>query len=133
MKSSDLHIVWTTPDNSRVTSRQYSFRLPVHVAAKIEALCEMYSTRTRTEIVGDLLASALQEVETSFPTVKGRKFGEDPDTGETVYEDLGPTARFRKIANRYYVEIEKELGTEKPTPLYSGDLVAVLESELKGT
>ena len=130
MKASDLHIVWTTPDNSRVTSRQYSFRLPVHVAAKIEALCEMYSTRTRTEIVGDLLAASLQEVEQSFPSVKGKKFGEDPDTGETLYEDLGPGARFRKLANKYYSEIEKELGTEKPIPLYSGGLV-VLESELE--
>jgi hypothetical protein len=132
MKSSDLHIVWTTPDNSRVTSRQYSFRLPVHVAAKIEALCEIYSTRSRTEIVGDLLASALQEVETSFPSVKGKRITEHPDTGEMIYEDVGPGARFRKLANKFYAEIEKELGTEKPTPLYSGELV-VSESELKGT
>ena len=133
MKASDLHIVWTTPDNSRVTSRQYSFRLPVHVAAKIEALCVMYSTRTRTEIVGDLLAAALQEVEHSFPSVKGKEWGEDPDTGETIYEDLGPTARFWKIANRHYIEIEKELGTEKPNPLYSDEITVVKESELKGT
>ena len=131
MKASDLHIVWTTPDNSRVTSRQYSFRLPVHVAAKIEALCEMYSTRTRTEIVGDLLATSLQEVENSFPPVKGKELWEDPDTGETIYENVGPGARFRKLANKYYAEIENELGTEKPTPLYSGEF-AVSESELKG-
>ena len=130
MKSSDLHSLWAIPDNSRVTSRQYSFRLPVHVAAKIEALCEMYPTRNRTQIVGDLLASALQEVESSFPPVKGKDLWEDPDTGEAFYEDVGPVARFRKLANKYYIDIEKELGTEKPTPLYSGEC-AVSEKDLK--
>ena len=131
MKSSDLHSLWTTPDNSRVTSRQYSFRLPVHVAAKIEALCEVYSTRSRTEIVGDLLVSALQEVENSFPLVKGKESIKDPDTGEMFYEDVGRGAWFRKLANKFYAEIEKELGTEKPTPLYPSSIVAP-ESEFKG-
>ena len=119
MKSSELHSLWTAPDNSRVTSRQYSFRLPVHVAAKIEALGEIYSTRTRTEIVGDLLAAALQEVENSFPPVKGKEFWEDQDTGEMLYEDVGLSARFRTLANKYYIEMEKELGTEKPERLYT--------------
>jgi hypothetical protein len=131
MKSTDLHSLWSTPDNSRVTSRQYSFRLPVHVAAKIEALCEMYPTRTRTQIVGDLLAAALQGVEHSFPSAKGKEIGPEPDTGEMLYEDVGVGARFRKLANKFYTDIEKELGTEKPEPLYTGTF-AVAESDLKG-
>jgi len=117
MKSADLHAIWGAPDNSRVTSKQYSFRLPVHVAAKIEALCEMYPTRSRTQIVGDLLSAALQGVEESFPLVKGKDAGQDPD-GDTYYEEVGLGSRFRRLASKHYVEIEKGLVTEKPAPLY---------------
>ena len=38
MKSADLHKLWGMPDNSRLTPKQLSFRLPVHVAAQINAL-----------------------------------------------------------------------------------------------
>ena len=59
----NLTALWAGPDNSRLTSKQYSFRLPVHVAAKIAALEEMYPQRSRTQIVGDLLSAALEGVE----------------------------------------------------------------------
>lgn len=77
MKPKDLVTVWAAPDNSRITSKQYSFRLPVHVAAKIAALCELYPTKSRTQIVGDLLSAALQGVEDG----PGRQ-GFDPGTAE---------------------------------------------------
>lgn len=130
MKSIDLHSVWSAPDNSRVTSRQYSFRLPVHAAAKIEALCEMYPTRNRTQIVADLLSAALIQVEQGFPSIKGKRAGEDQASGETIYEDIGPVARFQKLANKHYMAIEKELGNEKPEPLYHSTAYA-LESDFK--
>ena len=94
MKASNLPDLWATPDNSRVTSKQYSFRLPVHVAAKIEALCEMFPGKNRTQIVADLLTSALDEVERGFPSVAGQKVVEDPDTGEDVFEEVGPACVF---------------------------------------
>ena len=56
MQTSHLHDLWATPDNSRLTSKQFSFRLPVHIAAKIAALCEIYPQKNRTQIVADLLA-----------------------------------------------------------------------------
>ena len=86
---------------------------------------------TRTQIVGDLLASALQEVEHSFPPVKGKEIGPEPETGEMLYENIGAQARFQKLANKHYIGIEKELGTEKPEPLYTGT-VAVTDSDLQG-
>ena len=60
MKASDLVTVWSAPDNSRLTSKQYSFRLPVHVAAKLAALEDLYPTRSRTQLVGDLLAPEVE-------------------------------------------------------------------------
>lgn len=61
MKASDLTKVWTMPDNARLTAKQYSIRLPVHVAAKISALCDMDLKENRTEIIGDLLTAAIND------------------------------------------------------------------------
>lgn len=124
MKASDLVSVWGAPDNSRLTAKQISLRLPVHVAAKISALCDLYPTKTRTQIVGDLLASALADVEKALPTHKGLEWEGGPDAeGRRLYEAAGPGADFRDRTNFHYKELEKELGTEKPLPFYESILV----------
>lgn len=116
MKSSDLHNVWSAPDNSRITSKQYSFRLPVHVAAKLSALAEMYPQKTRTEIVGDLLSTAIDELAKGMPSYDGKIIGYSPD-GEDLYEQYGPNVIFWSLANKYYQELEKEMGNENPQTL----------------
>ncbi len=105
------------PDNSRLTPKQYSFRLPVHVAAKLAALGDIYPSRTRTELVGDLLASALDAVEEALPSQQGHFLFKLPD-GEEEYEMEGMRRRFRDRANRHYHELETELGNDKPGDLY---------------
>jgi hypothetical protein len=92
----------------------------MHVAAKIPALCELYPNKTRTEIVGDLLTTTLVEVEKAFPSYEGRKLAEDPD-GEPIYEELGPVYDFRIATDRYYKELERELGDESARGLYYPD------------
>lgn len=118
MKSSNLHSVWSAPDNARLTSKQFSFRLPVHVAAKIAALCEMYSSRTRTEIVGDLLATAIDELLAGFPCIQGEYVGTNALTGEKIYLDAGLEAQFWVLANKHYKELEREMGNENLLSLY---------------
>ena len=123
MKNSELVKVWALPDNSRVTSKQLSFRLPVHVAAKISALSDMFPNKTRTEIIGDLLTSALEKIEYSFPSVKGEYFGMDDEQDNKLYVDIGKGKTFRELANQYYAELEKELGNENPNKLYNAQLL----------
>jgi hypothetical protein len=123
MKSSDLLTLWEAPDNSRLTNKQFSFRLPVHVAARIAALCEMYPAKSRTQIVGDLLAAALDEVATQFPDVQGRFFMHDDNSGNDVYEDAGQGSRFRELSNKHFKELEVELGNETPQSLFDAKLV----------
>lgn len=127
MKNSELLKVWALPDNSRVTSKQLSFRLPVHVAAKIAALCDLFPNKTRTDIIGDLLTSALDGVEYSFPSLKGEPWGRNDEQGNALYFDVGKGQTFRKLANRYYLELEKELGNDKPEPLYDSNLLCTDE------
>jgi hypothetical protein len=138
MKTEHLHDLWSGPDNSRLTTKQFSFRLPVHIAAKIAALCEMYPTKNRTQVVADLLASSLDELESKLPQASGEPVLEQ-------YEDLiaaqigephqrlyylgGPRGRFRELANEHYRALETDLGNEHPEPLYD-DIVGT-EADFK--
>lgn len=138
MKTSHLHDMWASPDNSRLTSKQFSFRLPVHIASKIAALCEIYPQKNRTQIVADLLTAALDDLENNLPEALGspldvedqhyaRMAAEDHgEKYEEIYTLGGARGRFRNIANKHYDELEKELGNEKPTPLF--DTMHVTES-----
>lgn len=130
MKNSELVKVWALPDNSRVTSKQLSFRLPVHVAAKIYALSDMFPNKTRTEIIGDLLTSALEKIEYSFPSYKGEYFGMDDEQGDRLYVDIGKGKTFRELVNKHYTDLEKELGNENPNLLYDSQLLCT-ESDIE--
>jgi hypothetical protein len=121
MKPADLTKVWTAPDNSRLTPKQQSFRLPLHVAAKLDALCALFPNKSKTEIVGDLLATAIDEVEQHLPTMRGPQIDDHPDYG-AVYDVHGQRVDFRRLANKAYKELERELGNKNPTDLYPNNL-----------
>lgn len=125
MKAADLVTVWGAPDNSRLTSKQYSFRLPVHVAAKLAALEELYPTKSRTQLVGDLLSAAIAEVERNLPSFAGESLGRHPDTEEEMFVECGLISRYRYLADNHYEEIEKELGIENPGKLFDAGTYAV--------
>lgn len=129
MKSSHLHDVWASPDNSRLVSKQFSFRFPVHIAAKIAALAEIYPQKNRTQIVADLLTVALDDLEKNLPI---KLIEVDQDTQrqideynyqngietDKVYELGGTRAKYRNLCNKHYIALEKELGNNEPNFLY---------------
>jgi hypothetical protein len=129
-KAAELHSFWSLPDNSRLTSKQYSYRLPVHVAAKIAALCDMYPQKTRTEIVGDLLSTAIEDLVKGMPYVEGRSIGRDPESGEEYHEDAGPRSRFWELADKHYKAIEREMGNKNPSSLSEAMSKPKKESEV---
>lgn len=127
-KAAELHSFWSLPDNSRLTSKQYSFRLPVHVAAKIAALCDMYPQKSRTEIVGDLLSTAIDDLLKGMPSVEGKLVHVDED-GEKFYEDIGPRPQFWTLADKHYKALEREMGNKNPPSLQEAMRIPKAESE----
>lgn len=117
MKTNHLHEMWGGPDNSRLVSKQFSFRLPVHIAAKLTALGEIYPNKNRTQIVADLLTAALDDLERNLPMSKGEE-SSGPD-GDTYYKVEGTRRTFHDLANRSYAKLEKELGNDSPDPLFN--------------
>jgi len=140
MRASNLHELWSSPDNSRLTTKQFSFRLPTHVAAKIAALCEIFPNKNRTQVVADLLSSALDELEKSLPEGLGEEV--DPHMQEMIDDEYGGRAethyymgglrgRFRELANMNYAELEKDLGNEEPQRLY--EYIMLSQSHIEKT
>jgi hypothetical protein len=122
VKASELARVLGAPDNTRLTAKQHSFRLPTHVAAKINALCDIYPSRSKTEIVGLLLAAALDEAIAHLPASLGEGYGPGPD-GEMRYYEAGTIANFRRFANQHFTELEGELGNKEVADLYAGEFL----------
>ena len=127
MKTEHLHDLWAGPDNSRLTTKQFSFRLPVHIAAKVAALCELYPQKNRTQIVADLLTSALDDLEKTLPEGVGEEVEPElqhniaeqiGEPGEKIYYLGGVKGRFHECANHHYRELEAELGNPNAPPLF---------------
>lgn len=130
MKASNLHDVWASPDNTRLTPKQFSLRLPIHVAAKIAALCDMFPQKSRTQIIADLLTSALDDLEQHLPEAVGFPISEQEEYDERkianhlgqdyvpIFHLGGPRGEFRRLANQHFIELEQELGNEKPESLF---------------
>ena len=141
MKASTLHDIWASPDNTRLTPKQFSFRLPIHVAAKVAALCEMFPQKSRTQIIADLLTSALDELEQSLPQAVGYPISDEDEHNQRMVADHlgedyvplfhlgGPRGNFRRLANQHFADLERELGNEKPEPLF-GEII-VTEDQFK--
>lgn len=108
MKIKALAEYWEKQAKGTLTTEEYSFRLPVEDAAKIAALAEMYPKRTKSEIIGELLSAALDELETSFPYKAGSKVVETDEMGDPLYEDVGPTPRYLDLSKKYKATLTKE-------------------------
>ena len=130
MQPKDLHMVWSAPDNTRLTAKQFSFRLPVHVAAKLAAIGEMYPGKSRTQIVGDLLATAIDQWASELPSEKGAQTGVMHPPNETpfkVFEEVGPIFRYQALTNKHFVELERGLGNESAERFFKAELVVCEE------
>ena len=113
VKPSDLHTIWAAPDNSRLTPTQYSFRLPVHVAAKLAAL----GTSIRVGRVPNWWGTSSPPP--SMPSRKHCPVNRGTScsnclTAKRNSEMEGMRRRFRDRANRHYHELETELGDDEP-------------------
>jgi hypothetical protein len=133
MKPEDLVKVWDAPDHSKLTPKQISIRLPILAAARIEAFCEMYPSKTKSQIIADLIATALDQVVEALPSKKGKLLGPDLDSidydenlrayvhedfhghnASGIYEDVGPKGKFLRLTKKHLRKLEKEAKIEEP-------------------
>ena len=104
MEPRDLVKVWDAPDHSKLTPKQWSIRLPIQVAARINALCDLYPRKTKTEIIGDLLATALEQLAAALPGEPRNAAA--PSRYGAAGGDL--RGRFDTLTRRYLAELDND-------------------------
>jgi topoisomerase IA-like protein len=100
-----------------MTHKRYSFSLPLELASRLEALCEMHPQKARNQLLGDLLSLGLAEVERARTTSNPELTGVHPDTGQPIYLLTGPFAEFRGLTHRHHLALERKLAKDDPEPL----------------
>lgn len=108
MRLRDLLETWQESAGERRTPQQYCVRLPVHDAAKLAALAEMYPGRSQEQIITDLLSTALDEIEAAFPYVQGSEVVSEDEQGDPIYADAGLTPRFQQLTREHLKRLEDE-------------------------
>ncbi len=89
--------------------RRCTLRLPVVVAARLEAWCEMHPQQSRAALISSLLAAGLAEAERSLPGERGP--GAEPPSGgrAPVYLPTGPFAEFHGLVSKHHLQLEQAL------------------------
>jgi hypothetical protein len=101
MKIRELARHWEHNAKGRLSPTGHILHLDVESAARLAALAEMYPKRRAEELLGELLGAALEELEASFPYIKGQQVIATDEEGDPLYEDIGPTPRFLALSRRY--------------------------------
>ncbi|AWM90516.1 pilin assembly protein [Pseudomonas sp. 31-12] len=101
MKIRELALHWEENAKGRLTDTGYRIHLDMEAAARLAAITEMYPKRQPEELLGELIGAALEELEKSFPYVKGSTVVATDEEGDPLYEDVGPTPRFLALSRRH--------------------------------
>ena len=112
MKIRELAQHWEQNAKGRLTKTGYAIQLDVESAARLAAISEMYPKRLPEELLGELIGAALEELETSFPYVKGNHVVATDEEGDPLYEDIGPTPRFLALSRRYLHDLTEQADTQ---------------------
>ena len=104
MTVKNLAAQWDNNTQTQLTKSTYEVRLGIEGAAKIDALAEMYPLRQKEQLLSELVAAALSELESSFPYKQGSEvIGEDED-GYPMYADAGSTPIFLELTKKYLAQ-----------------------------
>lgn len=96
---------WDETPEIPLTAEEYTLRLRLEDAARVEALAEMFPGIGREQILMDLLGSALDELAESMPYVAGDRIISEDEFGDPIYEDAGRTPRFIELTRKHLARL----------------------------
>ncbi len=108
-KLKDLIDHWQESGESNLTAKDYTVKLNIHDAARLEALAQMYPSTGLQGVITDLISAALHEVEATLPYIPGNQVIQNDELGDPIYEDVGPSKRFHEYTSQHRRSLEAEL------------------------
>ena len=106
MKVKELLGEWEQATRSAAREHEFEIRLTIHEAAKVAALKEMYPGLTQEDVIHDLIAAALADLEAIMPYVQGQNVVGEDELGDPIYEDVGPTPRFIELSRQHLKRLQ---------------------------
>jgi len=120
MHKYSLKAKWYDPDNSPLSTKQTSIRLPVLTSARIDAICEMFPNKTKSSIINDLIIHSIEMFIEELESKPGKEI--DSDIEGTTYEEIGEKLNFirstQKYLNQYQEDTKEEDKVRIEDPVY---------------
>lgn len=104
-------------DDGRLALKPISARIPVHVMARLQTICELFPSKTRTVIITELLKAGLEKFEESLPPTQF----DDEEIHEGQWTKIprpGPRLDYYRGANYNNHKLEAELKNKNAGPLF---------------
>ncbi|MFT7109204.1 MAG: hypothetical protein ACI843_000863 [Psychrobacter glaciei] len=101
MNVRDLMSSWESARSKDYAEEKYNIKLPVKDAARIEALAGLYPGLNKNEVISQLVAVALDEVERQMPYKPGSKVVAEDELGDPLYEDIGLTPKYLELRHQF--------------------------------
>ncbi|MBL4783735.1 MAG: type 1 pili tip component [Porticoccaceae bacterium] len=109
MKLTELLEQWNLGGFYALTDERYSIQLPIHDVARLRAFAEMYPNRTETQMITDLLRTALDGLEESLPYIQGNEIIGEDEFGNPIFNDAGLTPLFTELKKKYSDLLTKKI------------------------
>ncbi len=110
MRLNQLVEHWDRNARGRLFEEQLSARLSDADEKRLSQLAEAYPLKSREDLLRDLVAAAIDEVETSFPYREGATVVARDEDGFEIYEDAGLTPRFLYLTRKYMKKMKEGEG-----------------------
>lgn len=114
---------------ARIPCKKYTVRLPLALASRLEALCEMHPLTTRSQLIGDLLGLGLAEVERARSGISDTPTVPPPAANPPIYLLTGPFSEFHHLTYKHHLALEHALSKEDAQDLRPIDEYTLGDSE----
>lgn len=130
MATRKTHLAKSTPRlGARLTRKRYALRLPLELASRLEALCEMFPLKTRAQLVSDLLGLGLAQFEQALPAADPGQAAFQSDIRQPIYLLTGPFSEFHGLTRKHHLAMERELAREDPEAAQSADVYGLDDAQ----
>ena len=110
MKFKPLLDRWKKAPAPTLSVEEYSIRLPLDDAARLQALVELFPGHRVDEIITDLLHASLDEIAAAMPYERGPKVISRDEQGDPLYEDIGLSPRFVELTRQFKKKLSGKPG-----------------------
>lgn len=103
----ELINLWKVTSTDRPIAKMVSVEFTAYDYARFMALAEIFSKRSEKQILSEMVATALDEIEEAFPYIQGCEVIAEDEFGDPVYADAGLTPRYLELIKKYKTSLKR--------------------------